>query len=111
MTQLVLSLPDAPASLDAAHALDAVLELAERLGWQEDTERPGRWRLGASAWRLRVSAHTTWAYELYAGYYRHRLRVKTTHLYGVQLMLERVAAACQHRGKVDTSHAGHPTRH
>jgi hypothetical protein len=111
MTQLVLSLPEAPASLDAAHALDAVLELAERLGWQEDIARPGRWRLGASAWRLRVSAHTTWAYELYAGYYRHRLRVKTTHLYGVQLMLERVAAACQHRGKVDTLHAGHPARH
>ena len=111
MTQLVLSLPDAPASLDAAHALDAVLELAQRLGWQEDATRPGRWRLGASAWRLRVSAHTTWAYELCAGYYRHRLRVKTTHLYGVQLMLERVAAACQHRGKVDTSHAGHPARH
>ena len=111
MTQLLLSLPDAPASLDAAHALEAVLELVQTLGWQDDPKRPGRWRLGASAWRLRVSAHTTWAYELHAGYYRHRLRVKTAHLHSVRIMLERVAASCQHRGKEETPHAGHSARY
>jgi hypothetical protein len=108
MTLSLLPLPEV-----ADHS-EAALELAAALGWRTDPQRPDRWHLPETCWRLRVHQTDTWVYELHAGYYRHRFRVPTANLYALRLTLERVAAECgagrrahEHEGR---EHAGHPAR-
>jgi|RhiMetdeSRZDD1v2_1073273.scaffolds.fasta_scaffold100787_9 hypothetical protein len=109
MSLLLLPLPEVDDHAEAA------LELAAEMGWSADPQRPDRWQLAGTCWRLRVHLTDTWVYELHEGYYRHRLRVPTANLYALKLTLERVAANCitvrRAHAKECTLHAGHPARY
>ena len=109
MTPLLLALPEVDDHTEAA------LELAAALGWTVDPQRPDRWQLTGTAWRLRVHVKETWVYELHEGYYRHRFCVLTANLYAVKLTLERVAASCGPRakrpGQKGAQRARHAARH